>query len=308
MTITSPFASFNFGANVSAGPATPVATNRPAFGRELATKHAEIVKSMTGPRAEELGKVLMFLDRSYGSSTLLEHAIIHDGTGNPDLRGRVVIVIPQESFFGVNPGFYELRLSWPEINDGIPVVKVSLNYRIESDGSNTLLVPGAGNGDSSGWTNINSAKLSVQELIEAGYIDQLAIPDVMRFVSASLGDPKGILRLTPKSAVSIVLRNTIVPKTTAQTIARNIVVRDGKEAGDDAGLNMAMVHFQGATMLPKISGLLLDDEGKAKLGTKVSINELMARYAGGAAARPAATGMHVEIAPATPASSLNDYI
>lgn len=311
--MTNPFASFNFAGTAATATATAATAATPThspnqYGKELVAKHLATASAIDGtPRAEELGKVLMFLDRSYGSSTLMSYAKIHDGVGNADLAGRVVLSLPEDTFFGTNPGFFELRLSWPEIdNTGIPVAKVSLNYRIGADGKNVLLSPGGGTGESTGWTNINSARLPIQELIEAGFIAPEAISEVMSFVSSNLGASSAILRLTPKSDVTIVLRNTIVPKTTSANVGRNIVPGGGKQAGDDAGLGMAMVHFQGATLLPRISGLLVDGETKAAMTTKVSMAELLARYGG--ASRPNAGHSTVHLEPAQPTSSLQDFM
>lgn len=291
--MTNPFAnfgSFAAGSNGTApqdaaaaaaaapAPAYTIASNN--YGKTIASKHKDTVVSLSGPRAEELSKVLMFLDRGYGSNTLLEYARI-DESDDVNLRGRVVLTIPPEAFFGQNPGQFQFRAAWPELDrNGLPVLKVTLNYIVEANGNNAMLQAGGGTGDNSGWTNINSQKLSFQEMLEAGYFDEAAIPEIFAFIMENLGSSSAILTLTPKSPVTVVLRNTIVPNRPSKgdISGRTITPKGGKVAGDDAGLGMAFIHFTNATVLPKLSSLLLDEATTAKLTPKLGLGDLAARY------------------------------
>jgi hypothetical protein len=253
----------------------PVSTAK-RIGAAIATKYQQVLPTIQGARAEELAKVLQFLDTSFGSNHILEYASI-DSSDNNDLNGRVVLNVPAEAFFTESAGYFQLRAAWPELDDaGTPVIKITLNYRVDPNtGNNILLQAGGGNGDSSGWTNIASQRVSVQHLIEAGFFAPEAIAELLTFVSNNAGSRTAIKTLTPRSNVIIALRNTIVPLS-AKTNSRNIST--SKEAGSDAGIGMAVFHFSGATILAQLGGLLLSNEAKKAVSAKVGLNELMARY------------------------------
>lgn len=281
---TSPFAgasSVPTQATTLAAPPTPKAP-RVQVGSELYTKYGAGLTSLSETKASALSKVLTFLNNSFGSHQILAAAQI-DVRENAGTFGQVLLTIPKDHFFTTQPGYYQLRLSWPELNaQGHAVVKVTLNYRIGADGNNVLLAAGGGNGDNSGWTNINSQVLPIQDMIEAGFFAEAAIPAILAFVRDNLG-MKTILTLTPQSDVVIALRNTIVP-TNAATNGRNIPTT--RAPGEDVGIGMALVYFQGCTLLPKLSGLMHTADSLAKVTAPMSFDALLAKYGGAPVAQP----------------------
>lgn len=270
------------GATPPAPPTPKPAAPRVQVGSQLWAKHSEALTTLEGPRAEELAKVLGFLNSSYGSNQILAAAKIDTRVGVPTF-GQVLLTISKDSFFTTQPGHFQLRLSWPELNaQGHAVVKVTLNYRIGNDGNNVLLAGGGGTGDNSGWTNINSQVLPVQDMLEAGFFADAAIPAILAFVRDNLG-MKSILTLTPQSDVVIALRNTIVP-INAATSGRNIPTT--RAPGEDVGIGMALVYFQGCTLLPKLSGLMHTAESLEKVTAPMSFDALLAKYGGAPVAQP----------------------
>jgi hypothetical protein len=280
-------------------PPTPKAP-RVQVGSELYTKYQAGLTNLSETKASELSKVLTFLNNSFGSHQILAAAQI-DVRETAGTFGQVLLTIPKDHFFTTQPGYYQLRLSWPELNaQGHAVVKVTLNYRIGADGNNVLLAAGGGNGDNSGWTNINSQVLPIQDMIEADFFADAAIPAILAFVRDNLG-MKTILTLTPQSDVVIALRNTIVP-TNAATNGRNIPTT--RAPGEDVGIGMALVYFQGCTLLPKLSGLMHTADSLAKVTAPMSFDALLAKYGGAPVAQPDLTlGADLSVATNNPLSA-----
>lgn len=283
-----PFAGFS-GVPTQTATTVPAAPPKPKTliqgvqaGSALWTKYSSELTTLAGPRAEELAKVLGFLNNNYGSRQILAAARI-DTRVEANTFGQVLLTIPQSEFFTTQPGYFQLRLSWPELNaQGQAIVKVTLNYRIGNDGNNILLAAGGGTADNSGWTNINSQVLPVQDMIEAGFFSDAAIPAILAFVRDNLG-LKTILTLTPQSDVVIALRNTIVP-INAITNGRNI--QTTRAPGEDVGIGMALVYFQGCTLLPKLSGLMHTADSLAKITAPMTFEALLAKYGSAPVAQP----------------------
>jgi hypothetical protein len=240
------------------------------------------IDSMNLPetRRQAAEDVMHFLSSErYASMELLEAIQVND-------KGEIGLLIPQEHFFGENPGFFQLRAAWPQVGvDGVARCQVTINYRVDGNGHNVLLQPGMGTGERTGWSDLNSSACAVQELIEFGYIDQASVGQFLSFVSSKVGaKEKTTLTLTPQSDVFVTLRATIVPKEPSSDNGRNIVT--DKAAGELANLGIASIEFQGATILKLNSPLV----GKSSTPL-ISMGELMAKYG----QRPVATPVHSTI-------------
>ncbi len=257
-----------------------VKTTNPTILKYIEVLTAQVKRlGLSATQEKAAMEVVHFLsDERYASITVLELLQLDATTGE------VVLTIPEDQFFGEQPGYFQLRAAWPELDAlGVAKCKITLNYRVDpSTGSNVLLSPGMGTGERDGWANMSSASGPVQSLLDGGYIADAAVPQFLQFVTQKLNaSEKPTQPLTPKSAVRCTLRATIVPKNAnapapaLKGLASRQIVTN-KAPGEVANLGLATVEFSGATMLSALSPFTNNKQNAPLL----SMAEMMAKYSG----------------------------
>lgn len=207
-----------------------------------------------------------------------------------DENERAILQIPADRIQGAEPGYFRVKLCFPTIDgQGNVLVKVGVSFK-QLLGTNecTLLTRGGGDGSSMGWMNINSNPLLLGDLFSAGFFAESAKREILQWALSG----EGSLSLVLPTAMTIHLRPTKIADK-PKVGSRNVPA--GRVAGEDCGLGMHALGFQGATLLPKSSDLLY----AVPVGAVVSrtVNELRQEFGLGVATRPAIGHAEVTLTP-----------
>jgi hypothetical protein len=229
-------------------------------------------RSISNARLTDLHDIARLLNEGYGTHELLERITICDGSeGMEEFTDQAILTISPEDFHTSSSGLFQFKLMWPKVNDdGDLVVKVSINYKPDPDGHNTLLSTGGGDGSKQGFVALNSNEYKLNDLMRLGYIEASAADTVYKWAVRRIDDTKAMQLLTPQSDVITVLRATRVPLNSKKDTTTT------KKPGELANLGMSTIYFQEATLLNLSNGLRGDVKNPAI--PEATFAELYAKY------------------------------
>lgn len=220
-----------------------------------ATSAAATAAAAAAPKVEAtpLEKAKGFLTGSYACSQLAAcTSYPTDGPG----AGRAVLTIPASDIQSSEPGWASIKLAWLTIDaEGTPFVKIELSYLLDGLGNAvTLTRGGSSEGSSANWRNIPSNKIPLGALLVSGYFKDDACKSILKWVEG--GAEKGKKFYLPEGTdLQIVLKVNARPWKESNNFASR---KPSKAApGEETGLGMHLVGFQGAMVLEQGSSLLV---------------------------------------------------
>lgn len=203
---------------------------------------------------ELLGQVL---NKNNGSYELMEYltisdGIMDDGQTNPYLIGRAVLQIPESAFHTNHPGYFQMKLTFPEVREGGTIeVRVQVSHRV-LDNHSVLLSTGGGNGSGDGWSNFSSNYIPLYDLLSR----QPFADSESTFVQMSelLADWVGDIRLDssrnqllcPQGDVILVIKANIIPYNQDKAPKLNGPLK-GKP-GDPVAVGIETAYFNACTI------------------------------------------------------------
>jgi len=268
--------------NNSFVPTSAIATTTTATAAAIApTMFAEM---------SDLDKVKSYLANQYALEQLV--SCISYPTEGP-AAGRALLTIPSALVHNGKGGYFMIKVCFPEISgNGVVKVRVALSFK-QKLGTNQceLLTRGGGDGNKVGWLNIKSNLLPLGDLFAAGYFEDSVKEEIFNWATGDrdreyldlkmVGDFQLVLRANKAGKVVDFSRSKYAP-------------------GEDTGLGVDQIGFQGATLLPRSSDLLFASTVEGVI--PVTIADMRAAYGfkGGAApsthtvAKGSALGLQVE--------------